>query len=465
MFSPLNNDVLLNIFQLYRLAELDEHEDEYGLSEYRWGGQRWWYKLAHVCRLWRILILESPPRLFDLHLYCTNGVPVADMLAHSPLLPIVIHYHHHWVITAKDVSGILLALRHRDRVRRVDLWNLPNLRKVIAAMGGQFLILERLYIHSWTKFVLPSKFNAPNLRHLRLSTALVPIGSRLLTTTPAGLVTLELLNIPTFDYFPLRYILIRLSFMLQLEKLSIGFPIPNPDDDVERQLYVTPDMIIVTLPNLRWFVFHGASAYYLDGLVAWITAPSLSFLHVKFFNQFSFTVPRLLQFMKTSESLSFSSVELALQRYSVRVTADPWRKSSPLDLRIICDHLESQVASAVQIFGTLSPLLSAVEQVTFSYERHYESSEWDNNVHRGQWRELVRPFINAKTVCVEGAPVGEMLRPLLSHDGEPPLELLPNLEEVEHSGGGGDQDVLTAFVDERQVAGHPVNLSLAPKYL
>jgi hypothetical protein len=463
MFSPLNNDVLLNIFQLYRLAELDEHEDEYGLSEYRWGGQRWWYKLAHVCRLWRILILESPPRLFDLHLYCTNGVPVADMLAHSPLLPIVIHYHHHWVITAKDVSGILLALRHRDRVRRVDLWNLPNLRKVIAAMGGQFLILERMYIHSWTKFVLPSKFNAPNLRHLRLSTALVPIGSQLLTTTPAGLVTLELLNIPTFDYFPLSYILTRLSFMLQLEKLSIGFPIPNPDDDVERQLYVSPDMITVTLPNLRWFVFHGASAYYLRGLVAFITVPSLSFVHAKFFYHFPLS---LLQFMQTSESLSFSSVKLAFEDYSVHITADPWRASSPLDLQIVYDDwdLTSQVEDAVDIFGhdTLSPLLSTVEQVTLSYNHCMESLR-HSDVHRSQWRELFRPFINAKTLCVRGAHVGLILYRFLSLDGQQTLEFLPNLEEVEYSLGHDTEEALTAFADERQVAGHPVNLVYKPE--
>jgi hypothetical protein len=457
--------VLLNIFYLYRLAEPDEYEDEKGLLNYRWDRQRWWYKLAHVCRLWRHIILQSPSRL-DLHLYCANGVPIADMLAHSPPLPLTIHYRTSSLgeITAEDESGILLALSHRDRVRRVDFWMLPNVGKFVAVMDDQFPALERMYIFSRTEVVLPVTFQAPNLRQLRLWTASLPIGSPLLTTT-AGLVTLILSDIPASAYFPPSYILTRLSLLLQLEKLSIGFksPIPTGNHNDEGQLHQSPDM--TTLPNLRWFVFHGASAYYLDGLVAWITAPSLSFLHVKFFNQLSFTVPRLLQFMKTSESLSFSSVELALQRYSVRVTADPWRKSSPLDLRIICDHLESQVASAVQIFGTLSPLLSAVEQVTFSYERHYESSEWDNNVHRRQWRELVRPFINAKTVCVEGAPVGEMLRPLLSHDGEPPLELLPNLEEVEHSGGGGDQDVLTAFVDERQVAGHPVNLSLAPKYL
>jgi F-box-like len=62
----LNNDVLLNIFHLYRLENPDEFESECGVF-ITWSRQGWWYKLAHVCRLWRSLILESPS-LLDLHL-------------------------------------------------------------------------------------------------------------------------------------------------------------------------------------------------------------------------------------------------------------------------------------------------------------------------------------------------------------------------------------------------------------
>lgn len=43
--------------------------------------------------------------------------------------------------------GILLALRHHDRVRRIGL-RIPalSLRELIMAMGKQLLILERVYI-------------------------------------------------------------------------------------------------------------------------------------------------------------------------------------------------------------------------------------------------------------------------------------------------------------------------------
>jgi hypothetical protein len=129
-------------------------------------------------------------------------------------------------------------------------------------------------------------------------------------------------------------------------------------------------------------------------------------------------------------------------------------------LRIGRRHLCQQVASAIQFLGTLSPVLSIVEQVTFSYEVHKQSSEWDNNVDRRQWRELLRPFTNAKAIHVQGDLVSQMFGSLPSDNGEPPLELLPNLEEVGYSGGGDARDAITAFINERQVAGHPVSLRL-----
>ena len=452
----LNGDVLLNIFHLYRLADPDEYEDECGELTMEWYRQRWWYKLAHVCRLWRNLILGSPSRL-DLHLFCTKGVPVADMLAHSPPLPLTIHYHHiNREITAEDESGILLALsRHRDRVQNIFIW-MPtiNLRKLIMAMDGQFPILERMHINSRTDVVFPITFQAPNLRHVVLWTASVPIRSPLLTTT-ASLVSLQLTDISLSSYFPPSYLLTRLPLMLQLEKFTIGFRSPVPKRDVERH---TPNMTRVTLPNLRWFRFQGTSAY-LESLVARISAPSLCMLRVHLSNQLSFTIPRLLQFMQTSENVNFSTVKLTFNNSFVHCMADPWRKTPPLQLQITCRHLDWQVASAAQILGTLLPALSVVEEVTLIHKKHSQSSEWHSDVDRTQWRELLRPFSNAKILHVQDELVGKISRSLQSDDGELPLELLPNLKELGYSGGSDTRNAFTTFIDERQVAGCPVNLT------
>jgi hypothetical protein len=201
----------------------------------------------------------------------------------------------------------------------------------------------------------------------------------------------------------------------------------------------------------------------LEGLVGRISAPSLNILRVYLFNQLSFTVPHLLQFIQTSETLRLTAVQITFGALAVSLHAVPWVWDTPLMLRIKCGHLDWQVLSAVQLFGTLSPLLSVVEQVAFSYEEHNQSSEWHNDVDRSQWRELLRPFTNTKTIRVPDGLVGKIFRSLPSDDGEPPLELLPNLEEVEYSGGSDARDAFTTFLNERQVAGHPVNLRLVHK--
>jgi hypothetical protein len=66
-----------------------------------WVRGRWWYTLSHVCQRWRNIILRSASYL-DLSLVCTYGTPVADMLAHSPPLPLVLDYAERPDITTDD---------------------------------------------------------------------------------------------------------------------------------------------------------------------------------------------------------------------------------------------------------------------------------------------------------------------------------------------------------------------------
>jgi hypothetical protein len=80
-------------------------------------------------------------------LVCTHGTPVADMLAHSPPLPLVIDYFFsdHDDITAEE-EGIILALEQRDRVRRIRSMPLPNLQKFVVAIDEEYPMLEYLII-------------------------------------------------------------------------------------------------------------------------------------------------------------------------------------------------------------------------------------------------------------------------------------------------------------------------------
>jgi hypothetical protein len=50
-----------------------------------------------------------------------QGTPAADILSRGPPLPLIIDRLHCHDITTQDKEDILLALKHRDRIRRIRL--------------------------------------------------------------------------------------------------------------------------------------------------------------------------------------------------------------------------------------------------------------------------------------------------------------------------------------------------------
>ncbi|KAH9981821.1 hypothetical protein BJV74DRAFT_66745 [Russula compacta] len=305
----LDDDSLLNIFYLYRpiLLDKDDDDDRCILQGGEWDRERWWYMLTHVCRRWRYLVLGSASYL-GLGLVCTYGTPVADMLAHSPPLPLIIDYiAPDREISAEDEEGLLLALQHRDRVRRIRL-RMPasDLRKLIMTIDNKYSMLEYLYIEPPTSddtgLILPKTFQAPHLRYLIMVNFAFPVGSPLLMTA-VGLVTLSLQRIPRSAHFHPNDLLQRLSMMPQLEVLGIDFRSPAPNHDVEMQLLDTPVMTHAALPNLRWFGFFGVTAY-LEALLARMTTPFLEKFQIEFPDQPTFTVPYFSKFISTARTSS-----------------------------------------------------------------------------------------------------------------------------------------------------------------
>ena len=187
------------------------------------------------------------------------------MLAHSPPgIPLIIdHFDDKYQdLSTEDKKGIVFALQHRDRVRRVRLLKpTPILQKLIIALDGEFPILDflliwhqryhRPVIEQITDLNFPETFRASHLRRLLLKNLATPIESPQLMTM-GNLVTLFLTKIPFTAYFHPNTLLQRLSAGPQLETLCIGF---NFSRDVERQLLRTPIVTRVTLPNLRWLGF------------------------------------------------------------------------------------------------------------------------------------------------------------------------------------------------------------------
>jgi hypothetical protein len=387
------------------------------------------------------------------------------MLANSPPLPIVVGYFKKdRELTTEDEQGIILALRQRDRVRRVRLVNPATIMlRLFVDMDEEYPILEYLVIALSTEdnntiLRFPKTLQAPHLRHLTLRGFALSMGSRLLTTA-VGLVTLHLDMVHPSTYFHPNTLLQWISLMPQLETFKIYFQFSIPDRDVERHLKHTLIIAPIMLPNLHLFNFRGVRTY-LEALVHRIIAPRLKKLEIDLFNQLSYSVPRLLQFIDTAENLRFGTAVLTFSNELVGVGVTPHRETKAYVLGIVvgCCHLDWQVSSMAQITNSLSQIFSVVERLVLQHNVHSQSSEEHNKVDRTEWRKLLRPFRNVKSLRIDHGLVKDLSSCLELEDGELPFELFPELQVFGGYSGRDTGVEFTSFIDTRQNAGRPVSL-------
>jgi hypothetical protein len=385
------------------------------------------------------------------------------MLAHSPPFPLIVNYDvriHD--LFAEDEEGMMLALEHHDRVQGICIClQVPSLQRLISTMANQFPALEYLCIypptvHS-TQLTLPSTLETPALRQLELTFFASPIGSPFLLTA-IGLVSLSLVWIHPSTYPHPNNFLQQLSLLPQLGRIIINFRAPAPKRDIERQPLNIPVAIHVTLHNLYLFDFAGASGF-LESVLPHVSTPLLKVFRARFSNQLHFSVPHLQHFIMTTEIPKFSHIKFIFHHEAVVLFANSTvvEKSSDPEVTVSCRHLDWQVSSATQISKFLRQLFSEVVDLTLDYRKHTLSSEWHNQVDRTQWRELFGSFSNVKTLRVHNGLVGEVSRSLIL-DGEPPLEVLPDLRELICPSGSVDDQTFEPFIHEREVAGQPVKL-------
>ena len=453
--NALNNDILLCVFNYYRLDDKDAWNDRLG-----------WCKLFHVCQRWRHLIYESAFHL-GMHILCTNGTPILDTLDHLPPLPLVINYQHTTVtLRGQDELGISHALRWRDRVRRIDL-HLPLsvLHKVLMLMDKPFPMLEHISL-SFTDdeistLTLPKTCLAPNLRHLALLGIGLPKRLRLLSPT-VTLVTLVLMNIRAPAYFRPRLLVARLQSLPQLEELSIGFSVPLPRPSFESELLGKQGNPVM-LANLRYLKFRGVSAY-LECLVAQIMAPLLEQLDITLYNQIAFSLPHLSHLTTITERLKFptTTVLFGEEEVSIILGGQNLRQSDrPSILRVLCKQLDWQIDCAAQICSALTPTLSGVGQLILdSHEQMLPAKWWNGEIDGTTWHELLSSFIGVKQLRICGSLTEELSRAL--EVGEIGLDpgLLPGLQErVSEFIGRHEASLFGSFIQARLVAGRPVRSS------
>ena len=432
-----------------------------------WNRERWWHRLIQVCRRWRYLVLESAFHL-QVSLVCARGTPVADMMAHSPPVPLIIdHFDERQDLTAEDEEGIRFALQHRARVRRIRLMKpVSTLEKLVKALDGEFPVLEFLFIQHQryhrpvieyeTNLELPETFRAPNLRQLVLKNFSTPIESPSFKTM-GHLVSLTIGKIPSSAYFHPDALLQWLSLLPQLETLWIGFNFSRVVED--QLLLLTPSTTRVTLPNLHWFGFRGSSIY-LEALLPCVTMPLLDKLHIYLFNRMIYSIPHLQQLTSSARNLRLKAATFTFHSDCLDVKAYSYKgdRLCTLSMELGCRHLDWQVVSAAQVFRALRNILSAVEHLDIEYRRPFISLEWNDEADRARWREFFGTFGKVKTLFVDGELVGQLSRALRPGEEESSTELLPELRALSSSAKASLLDAFRPFVDARQKAGRPVTI-------
>lgn len=447
-FGALPDYVLLEIFNVY----VDEgHRADI------------WQTLVHVCQRWRYLVFASPRRL-NLQILCTNRRPVREMLDIWPTLPIfVIWDDSDW---PSHVGNILTALNHRERVRRIDLWQVRMMVWEICATAMQepFPKLTELALrldHEAAASPFPDSFlggTGPRLRTLDLDGVPFPALKKLLLSAK-GLVTLRLWDIPHSGYISPVAMLTCLFAMTKLETLQLGFR-SRPEGESQRQ----PSLAREVLPSLTQLQFKGASEY-LEGLISRIDAPLLDDLAVAFFYQPTLNIPHLLRFInRTKKFKAFDEAVMIVSRLSAEVTLHQQagtigHTSARLALEILCRRRRWQLSSLAQACTTsLSPLSTLERLEIFDYRRRYPHGGTEN----AQWPAILRPFTAVKDLYVSEGLISHVPLALQDLAEEKVAEVLPALRNLHLRGlprCGPVRIAVETFVTARKRSGHPVTFS------
>ncbi|KAI0265898.1 hypothetical protein BC834DRAFT_969842 [Gloeopeniophorella convolvens] len=447
--GKLNDDMLLEIFDCYRQT-----------GEFDWKYDRWWYKLMHVCQRWRNLILESASRLKLFLCFANrfrNRASATNVLSRSPPFPLVLRYS---IVTPKDEHDVSHLLRQRERVRDVTLQFIPApaLRKLVACMDGQFPLLQSLDVTTRANDegqILPDTFEAPRVSRMHLSNVALPPKLTFLASA-VDLTSLQLARIPQSASFDPHRFVEQIPATSRLKHLSIWFlSHPHPKPDVDQDHRPARRKPMVHLVDLQ---FRGESAY-LEALVSLISAPVLRHLNITFFYQPSFSVPHLVEFIGTSDTLRFSESIVQFRTHFGSISLHPRGRadsSRGISIRVGCKQIEWQVFAASQICHQLESLLNPVQDLVL--ESYDSSPQHPVDVDRDQWLTLLRSFGGAERVRIGKNLISELCL-ALPRDGETVDEgLLPRLGHLMLEANDGT--ALEPFIRACQRTGRRVELRL-----
>ncbi len=464
--DKLPEDVLLEIFDNYR--QLYELQPDY---ENLWNSRNGWFKLAHVCRSWRRVVLLSPSLLHVHLLFTRRRSSRAIVLRRLPPFPILINYcAESW--TEKEESLALAAIGHRGRVRRIALRRpYTNMAKLLMALSHPFPELESLEICPTydpdyePELILPATFlsgSAPCLRQLTLR-GVVPSCLSPLLSFATGLVELALTINTVYSSPPGASLLTDLQRMSCLRRLELKL---NYRPDTMYFDFDPPAPAsagdVVPLSKLTHLIFIGHRLY-LQALVIGLAAPSLQRLDATLYgsSRSFFPIPHLCKFI-CDTGCQFTAVRLEFSRSKLKFYAGTGSQSvDDQPFRIIIP----EPVSLQQMGQELSGPLSTVEELIITWD--VEPWFTEGRVQTDQWRGFCHHVPQMKKVQVPAQVAIDVAHSFQQDCQEPVLGLLPALERVDvRSVVGRDalyasvRDAFEPLIAARQLAGRPIVLSL-----
>lgn len=379
------------------------------------------------------------------------------MLGVWPAFPIGIQAHP----IHEDEDDVVAALEHPERVSWIELSGLTSfqLERCASVMQEIYPLLTFLWLelNDVIAPVLTDDFlggSAPHLRTVLLNGVPFPTLPKLLLSM-SGLVDLQLWNIPATGYFSPEVLAVCLSTLTGLGSLSIEFQSPRFPDRTNRH---PPPLTRTVLPALTRLLFQGVSEY-LEDLVARIDAPLLHHAGITFFNQLTFDILQLPQFMHRTEMLaSPTRAVVTFRPHTVKITLYSSIIPAKLDLQISCNDSDWQISSMEQICVQCSLILPHVEELEIR-EGSFLRPEWLDDLDSAQWLELFHPF-----AAVQRLHVSEELQLLVAPafhglTGGRATEMLPALRTLFLGGfrpHSSVSDAIEPFIDSRRLSDRPV---------
>ena len=318
-----------------------------------------------------------------------------------------------------DEDEILVLLQYLERVYSLHLrLSLSTWRSIAAATSGMPVsctCMESIYFDTGdrtTGFVLPNVFlngHAPRLHKLVMIGVFSPSLSSLLLF-PTRLTWLILDGIPDASYLPPRELLMHFCNTPNLQYLSIGILSATHPRRLAGDVNPVPSSNHVALPCLRKFHFRGACTY-LESLVTNLDAAAVYELVFSLFYQPRYTILHLSAFLRRTNRFGFDGIRINFWPQGIVITATPAISPTPKDVlcfRILCDRLDFQVATAVQICRALGPNFGNMEDLFVKYSQDQLPTQWYIEVQPALWRELLSQFRGMKTLWISSALVSEV---------------------------------------------------------